>query len=304
MEVNSNQINEVKRKARIPGYIGFVCLALVILILALWLIALDNSAGTVIVPILGVLFFVMVIAFIIMAIKQRKYRSLYKDFYVRHSINQVFSDANYNPNKGISFDTIASTKMLNMGDRFESSDYVSGKYKNVPFELSDVHIQEVVVISNGKTTTTTYTTIFKGRWMIFDFNKTFKSNIKVAAKNFFGGRSTIFSKLQRVKMESEEFNKKFYVFGDNEHDVFYILTPQLMEKIEELSDSIGGRVMLCFINSKLHVALNNGRDYFEPNSIFSNKSDDDIVGQINNEIRQITMFIDKLDIDTDIFKEV
>jgi len=304
MEVNKNQIDEVKRKARIPGYIGFVCLALLIVIFALWLIALDNNAGKIIVPILGILFFVMVIAFIIMAVKQRKYRSLYKDFYVRHSINQVFTDANYDPNKGISYDTIASTKMLNMGDRFESSDYVSGKYKNVPFELSDVHIQEMIVVSNGKTTTTTYTTIFKGRWMIFDFNKTFKSNIRVAAKNFFGGRSTIFSKLQRVKMESEEFNKKFYVFGDNEHDVFYILTPQLMEKIEELSDSIGGRVMLCFINNKLHVASNNGRDYFEPNSIFSNKTDEDIIGQINNEIRQITMFVDKLDIDTDIFKEV
>jgi len=304
MEVNKSQIEEIKRSARLPGYIALISLGLIILLMALWLIALGSEAGSVIVPLLGVLFVAMIIGFIVMAIKQRKYRSMFKDFYVRHSINQVFSDATYEPNKGISFDTIASTKMLNMGDRFESSDYVSGKYKNVPFELSDVHIQEMIVVSNGKTTTTTYATIFKGRWMIFDFNKTFKSNIRVAAKNFFGGRSTIFSKLQRVKMESEEFNKKFYVFGDNEHDVFYILTPQLMEKIEELSDSIGGRVMLCFINNKLHVALNNGRDYFEPNSIFSNKSDDDIIGQINNEIRQITMFVDKLDIDTDIFKEV
>jgi len=303
MEVNRNEMEAIKHAARKPAYVALGALILFIILFLLLMFCFSSNESNIFGIIFGILFAVMAISLIMMFSKQRKYRAMYKNYYVKKSINQVFSDAVYEPNKGIDFDVIASTKMLNMGDRFESSDYVAGKYKNVPFELSDVHIQEMVVVSNGKTTTTTYTTIFRGRWMIFDFNKTFKSNIRVAAKNFFGGRSTIFSKLQRVKMESEEFNKKFYVFGDNEHDVFYILTPQLMEKIEALSDSIGGRVMLCFINSKLHVALNNGRDYFEPNSIFSNKSDEEIMGQISNEIRQITMFVDTLDIDTDIFKE-
>lgn len=304
MEVNRNEIETAKQSAKKPAYVALFAGGLFVVLFASWLLFFDNDASKILAPIFTILFVIITISLIIMSVKQKKYRSMYKDYYVRKSINEVFDDANYEPNKGIEFDTIASTKMLNMGDRFNSSDYVSGKYKDVNFELSDVHIEEMIVVSNGKTTTTSYATIFRGRWMIFDFNKEFKSNIRVAAKNFFGGRSTLFSKLQRIKLESEEFNKKFYVFGDNEHDVFYILTPQLMEKIEELSDSIGGRVMLCFINNKLHVAVNNGRDNFEPTSVFSKKSDEEIIGRINSEIRQITIFVDKLDIDTDIFKEV
>jgi len=304
MEVNKSEMERIKQSARRPAYVALGAFGIFVIMFALLLFVFTDVQSDSIGIIFGILFAVIAISLIMMNIKQKKYRSMYKDYYVKQSINQIFDDATYDPNRGISFDTIASTKMLNMGDRFDSSDYVVGKYKNVNVELSDVHIQEVVVISNGKTTTTTYTTIFRGRWMIFDFNKTFKSNIRVASKNFFGGRSSVFSKLKRVKLESEAFNKKFYVLGDNEHDVFYILTPQLMEKIENLSDSIGGRVMLCFVNNKLHVAINNGLDNFEPTSIFSNKTDEEILERVGNEIRQITMFVDKLDIDTDIFKEV
>lgn len=304
MEVNKSEMERIKQSARRPAYVALGAFGIFVIMFASLLFVFTDVQSDSIGIIFGILFAVIAISLIMMNIKQKKYRSMYKDYYVKQSINQIFDDATYDPNRGISFDTIASTKMLNMGDRFDSSDYVVGKYKNVNVELSDVHIQEVVVISNGKTTTTTYTTIFRGRWMIFDFNKTFKSNIRVASKNFFGGRSSVFSKLKRVKLESEAFNKKFYVLGDNEHDVFYILTPQLMEKIENLSDSIGGRVMLCFVNNKLHVAINNGLDNFEPTSIFSNKTDEEILERVGNEIRQITMFVDKLDIDTDIFKEV
>lgn len=83
--------------------------------------------------------------------------------------------------KGISYEQIASTQMMNMGDRFYSNDYFKAKYKNINFESSDVHIQEEHTDSDGDTT---YVTIFRAQWFVFDFNKPFKANTQVCAKNF------------------------------------------------------------------------------------------------------------------------
>ena len=73
--------------------------------------------------------------------------------------------------------------MMDTGDIYSSNDYVEGKYKGILFRQSDVHIQNESTDSDGNTT---YTTVFRGRWMIFDFNKPFKANVEVAQKNFGG----------------------------------------------------------------------------------------------------------------------
>lgn len=50
--------------------------------------------------------------------------------------------------------------------------------QNISVEQADVHIEEEYEpTDNNGNTTTTWVTIFRGKWMIFDFNKNFKSNI-------------------------------------------------------------------------------------------------------------------------------
>lgn len=129
--------------------------------------------------------------------------------------------------KGISYEQIASTQMMNMGDRFCSNDYFKAKYKNINFESSDVHIQEEHTDSDGDTI---YVTIFRGQWFVFDFNKPFKANIQVCAKNFSNARrGSLFSKTKynKVDMEDIEFNKEFRVYAQNELDAFYVLTKMM-----------------------------------------------------------------------------
>ena len=115
--------------------------------------------------------------------------------------------------------------------------------------------------------------------MIFEFNQEFNANVQIAQKGFGNNREKNFfvkkeEKFKKVSMESESFNKRFNVFAQNEHDAFYIITPSLMEKIERLDDNNKGKLLFCFINNKLHIGVYDGKDSFEPGSVFKKIKED------------------------------
>ena len=247
---------------------------------------------------------IIIIPIIYCAVIGKKFKSIFKDVFVKDALKAIFSDLVFDPERGIDRNTIANTGMIYMGNRFSSNDYISGKYKDVSFVQSDVTIQDVETHTDSKGhTTTEVINILVGKWMIFDFNKTFKANVQVKSKFFSFSKLGKFgdSRYQTVKMEDEDFNKKFSIHAQNEHDAFYILTPQLMEKIKNLNEGLKGRIMLCFIDNKLHVALNNNKDSFEY-SLFGKLDEAQINEYVSKEIKIITDFVDKLSLENDIFK--
>lgn len=264
------------------------------------------------------LIFSIIIGFIIALLltlgPKKKYSKAYKEYIVLRGLKEIFTDLNYEPESGMPRSTIADTHMMYMGDIYKSNDFISGKYKDVAFSQADVHIQEEreTTDSDGNTTTY-YVTIFRGRWMVFDFNKEFKANVQVAQKGFGNNRVKergLFSKkddksyYQNVKMESESFNKRFNVYAQSEHEAFYILTPSLMEKIERLDDNNKGKLLLCFINNRLHIGLYDNKDSFEaPNCLFKINEEKEL-NRTNGDIKVITQFVDELNLDNTLFKKL
>lgn len=247
----------------------------------------------------------ILIPIIMYAVINNKFKAIFKEEFVKDALRSVFDNLTYDPKSGIDRETIADTGMLYMGNRFSSNDLISGTYKDVKFIQSDVQIQDVEthVDSEGHSHTEVHN-ILIGKWMIFDFNKTFKANIQVKSK-FFSYSNLGFklgeSKYKTVKMEDEDFNKKFTIHAQDEHDAFYVLTPQLMERIKSLNEGLKGKMMFCFIDNKLHVALNNNKDSFEY-SVLKKLDENVIKDYVSGEIRIITDFVDKLNLENVIFK--
>ena len=188
---------------------------------------------------------------------------------------------------------------------FESNDYISGTYKNINFEQSDIHIQEKHETrdSDGKKHTT-WVTIFEGRWMIFDFNKNFKANLQVTQKGFYNSKIENSNKIKyhKIQLEDQEFNNQFRTYAQSEHEAFYILTPALMEKIKKLTNTINGKILLCFIDNKLHVGIQNNKDSFEHN-IFKKIDENKVINEISKDIKLITNFVDELDLNNNLFRK-
>ncbi|MEG0794684.1 MAG: DUF3137 domain-containing protein [Bacilli bacterium] len=248
----------------------------------------------------------IIITFIISHKTTEQFKLAFKKTFVLKTLKDVFSDLVYVPEKGIDESVIANTHMMDMGDRYSSNDYISGKYKTVKVETADVHIEEEEMdVDEDGNTSRTWITIFMGSWMIFDFNKSFQANVQVCQKGFSNARLSNFfekTKYKKILLEDQEFNNKFYIYAQDEHDAFYILTPSLMEKLKYLVNNIKGRILLCFVDDKLHVGIESGKDSFE-HSIFKKIDEVKIIESIGKEIMVITDFVDKLNLDNNLFRK-
>ena len=232
-----------------------------------------------------------------------RFNKEFKNVFVLKSLNNIFTDITYYPEKGFSKNSIKSIGMLDTGDRFDSNDYISGKYKNISFEQSDIEIAEKYIeeAADGEQEEVWETT-FMGRLMIFDFNKPFKANIQVASYRFEAESLPWSKKFSRVVMEDVEFNKMFNVLAESEHEAFYVLTPHFMEKLKELTKKLNCGIMFCFVDNKLHIAVDNYKDSFEYN-VFKPIDEIKIAKEITNDIKLITDFIDELNLDNELFKK-
>lgn len=280
-----------------------VLLCIFITIISAIFIALITTtfSHSIIVLILGT-----IISFAICSKPIKTFTMAFKDLFVLKSLKSIFTDLQYNPMVGIDEGIIRETQMMNMGDRYSSNDLIIAKYKNINIMQADVHIEEEhqTTDSDGHTTTT-YVTIFRGRWMVFDFNKTFKANLQLCQKGFSNSKLNNWGnkeKFKKVMLEDEAFNNMFRTYAQSEHEAFYILTPSLMEKIKNLVSSINGKILFCFVDNKLHVGLQNNKDSFE-HSIFKKINEEQIIEDILKDIKLITNFVDELDLDNDLFRK-
>ena len=253
-----------------------------------------------------IFFVVLEIAVIKISTKELKkeYREKYKGLFVVWPLKSLFTEVVYDMHKGISSETIDSTNMMYMGDRYHSEDFVSAKYKNIKFEQSDVHIEREYTTTDSRGHTTTHwVTIFEGRWIIFDFNKKFTTNLSIVQKGFKNSKSGkwFWNDLEKVEMESENFNQKFKVFAENAHEAFYIITPQFMNKIENVCSNCWWRCIFCFVNNKLHIGINDWTNSFEPDGYFKKIDKNHHRKKVTKEIKMITQFVDDLNLDHVLF---
>ena len=231
-----------------------------------------------------------------------KFDNEFKNTFVLNALKNTFDDLNYNIEEGFDEETLSDYGMIDTADRYSSNDYISGTYKGIKFEQSDVHIEEEHESEDSDGNKTVHwVTIFRGRYMIFDFNKKFMANVQVVS-NHFGARSSPRDKnFSRIKLEDMEFNKMFDVYTDIEHDAFYILTPHFMQKIKDLYKNLDSPIMLCFVDNRLHIALDNGEDSFEYN-VFKPINEEEINKDIIKDIKLITDFVNELNLDNDLFR--
>lgn len=61
----------------------------------------------------------------------------------------------------------------------------------------------------------------------------------------------------KIYTENENFNSRFSVYASDEHNAYYILTPQRIEKIMSFADTVNGQVSLVFCDENLFIAVRN-----------------------------------------------
>lgn len=217
------------------------------------------------------LIMVIAIILIILGVKfntkySKEFKKIYKEIFVEGTLKENFNNVYYDPTRGFSEMAVRGFDLNMMGNRFRSEDYIRASFKGINFETSDVYIAQHT--SSGKSSHTTV--YFEGRMIILDFPEKYVNSVRVYSKAFAyrqGRLSGLVS--NKVAMESVDFNKIFDVLTLNDHDAFYLLTPQLMERFQVLQRRYGS-IAFHIRGNKLIIAFNEvNNNAFDPKSMWS-----------------------------------
>jgi len=182
----------------------------------------------------------------------------------------------YNPSFMISQHLFERSQLFNHSvDRYSGNDYVKGSIDGIPIEFSDVHAEYQTKDSKGRTQ---WHTLFRGLFLVAEFNKHFKSKTIVlpdqAEKSFgslIGGwlQSINFSRDDLIRLDDPEFETKFVVYGNDPIEARYILTHSMMKRILELQRKLAYPIFISFVHNHIHVAIGTKKDLFEPSILYS-----------------------------------
>lgn len=191
---------------------------------------------------------------------RRKYKVLYKTTFVKKVLEETFENVDFRYDTGYTEELLGQRRIVRLGNRFHSEDYLSASYHGVNFQRSDVVVKQVTRVNKH-----TYTTIyFEGRIYELDFNKKITVGMQIRDRRFqYADLPSNIHESDRIKMENEEFNRRMEVFTTDGETAFYVLTPPMMERIIRLSNHFES-ININIFGNKLILALNSDYNGLEP----------------------------------------
>lgn len=148
-------------------------------------------------------------------------------------------DFQFVPEGGIAMERLEASQILPKYNYASQEDYVCGSHKGVSIEVAELSLErrEKKRDSEGKTQTESYN-VFRGLVVLLGAHKHFNGQTIVVRDggklgNFFKKQ---FSALENVKLEDPIFENAFEVYGTDQVEARYLLTPSFMERLLHLED--------------------------------------------------------------------
>ncbi|MCD8090416.1 MAG: DUF3137 domain-containing protein [Clostridiales bacterium] len=295
-----------ERKKIIIGY-AVIGLGLIICVFGFFMRTASSSAVFDIFNYSGLLSAFLGIAYV--KYVQKKIKLAVSENIMPEILNSFFDKWEYHPDKRLP-DSIVKNVDLEIPSYSDvtGSDYIRAVDKGINIEMSYIEFTyertKTSVNSRRETITEVYDiSVFKGQWIVCDFKKELSADLLLREKR--PGENTlgkIFKGKEAVQTENEAFNKKFVIRTPDPHTAFYVLTPHMMEYIMAADKKAGGELHMRFCGSRVHIAVNSGRDAFELTNR-ETKNLDKVRADFAADLRYITDIIDELRLAGNIYKK-
>lgn len=205
-------------------------------------------------PVLMVLCIVSLVIAIVRACKTSKANKYYEDNYLDRIVNILLSDVThaYFKNEYIREDVFNDSKFGGYYNRYKGSDLLM---INIPNDNSDSNNNLVLcdLVVEADTSSDdepkNINTVYKGIFGYVDFPCEFKCDLFLNVYSLFSG-------LQKIELEDMEFNKTFKIYSTDQIEARCILTPDMMEKLLNLSKK-AGKIKVTIIKDKLYIGFEN-----------------------------------------------
>ena len=252
-----------------------------------------------------------VFGFILVSLTSKKYRLNFKTKIIAKITGFVDESLTYMPEGSVSRDEFVKSAIFQKScNSFSGEDHIQGKIGKTAIEFSEV-------VARHKTTTGTaskrkeqYTTIFKGIFFVADFNKDFRTHTLVlpdTAEKLFGKlgqnlQSMFATRGELIRLEDQEFEKEFCVYGTDQVESRYILSTSLMRRILEFKKKWGAKIYLSFVDSKVYIAINLKKNLFETR-LFKTIVDYSFIEENIKYLILLTSIVEDLNLNTRIWSK-
>ncbi len=226
---------------------------------------------------------------------RQRYISTYKT-QVLPVIAGTLGSFRYDESGKIDLGRLQGSTLLPRHDDYKSEDKFTGSYKGVDIELAEVKMTREQ--GSGKDRKTV--TVFKGLFALLSTHKPVNGKTVIkrdagAIANWLGEK---FGGMDRVALEDPAFEDRFEVYGSDQIEARYLLTPAFMERLTTLAGHMGdGRLQAAFYDDQLFVMVPHHKDLFEPPSIFTSVLKAPGVARISREFGDVLSIIDILKLD-------
>ncbi len=225
----------------------------------------------------------------------RAFRAEYKSNLLP-KIAEEFGNFTYQLKGGIAAERMRPSKLLPHYHRYKHEDHFAGEFEGVGIEFNEAILKQRR--RSGKSTH--YVTVFQGLFVILDMNKNFEGHTIVrrdaGAFNLLGGLGS----LDRVKLEDPEFERQFEVYGTDQIEARYLLTPAFMERLKALTSSVGASSFECaFYQDQLLILMKHSQamaknGLLEPGKLSETVHDASSITKIADEFAAICGLIQEL----------
>lgn len=232
---------------------------------------------------------------------------------------------NYNPTAGSNKEQINDSLILpRKANGVYSEDYISGKVKN-----TDIALCEITASASTVDDWDTYQTsneqkgiqkisdsmfskskherdeFFRGIYFVADFHKSFQAKILVRPSEFtwtdhhneettepYKSNGRLDEKFEQVHLEDPVLESAYDFYSTDQQQARYVLSTTMMERIKQFSIRTDKKLFFCFKNSKMHLAIPNKRDLFDPDIAKENRRQKPDLDNILNREEIFTYFKD------------
>ncbi len=284
-------------------------------LLTLLLASFARELGGIVFLPLGGALLVIGIAYGIMA---GEWSRLFKWRVLTRLVKFISPELEYQPERSISEEEFrASLLFQREPDRYRGEDLIEGRVGQTAIRLSEVHAEYKTEHYDSKGRRyTTWHTLFRGLFIVADFNKHFNGITLVlpdVEQNLLGWFGQVlqgvsatlgFQPGELVKLEDPEFERAFKVYSTDQIEARYILTPSLMARILRFRQLTDSEIRLAFIASRLYVAIPTIHNYFEAPSLFAPVGEllkPETIGKYLHELQFALAVVDELNLNTRIW---
>lgn len=249
-------------------------------------------------PICGITFIIGYTIFGFITAKDvQKYKNHFYDLIIIPIIKEYLPNSVFYQKIDKKFPIALASDIIHLKDNAFFKDYVKFQYTNLVVEYVYVNKAEVINDSDK--------IIFNGDWFCFSLpGKNYGSGVRIMIKERdYCSADDLYNNfnMSTISTENLNFNSRYNIYATNQHDAFYVLTPDMMEKILKMQDVFPNFRVIYFINNKIYIGIRRKKSLFDIE--IKNKIDLEAEKKtVINKINVIMSYVKKIDLDVNLFE--